>query len=253
LRPRVGLTILGLALVLAAPLRAQTLVQVDDLAREGRLDEARRALLDWWDASAESAARGELQHAFWLRGALTLDPDEAARDYVRLVVEYPGGPFTARAALRLARFAEARGDVAEADRYLRAVARDHPGSPERLEALAALEDLGQADPPADDLADDLADDPPDEPADGVAGAGSGVFSVQLGAFSDPGRAAMLVDRLRSAGHQPRLANMQGGDLVRVRLGRFERREAAQALADTLVAAGLEAVVVSDAHRERGGG
>ena len=238
--PRVGLTILGLALVLAAPLRAQTLVQVDDLAREGRLDEARRALLDWWDASAESAARGELQHAFWLRGALTLDPDEAARDYVRLVVEYPGGPFTARAALRLARFAEARGDVAEADRYLRAVARDHPGSPERLEALAALEDLGQA-------------DPPDEPADGVAGAGSGVFSVQLGAFSDPGRAAMLVDRLRSAGHQPRLANMQGGDLVRVRLGRFERREAAQALADTLVAAGLEAVVVSDAHRERGGG
>lgn len=103
-------------------------------AREGRLDEARRQLLEWFDGvgsrggAGSGGASDELQHALWLRALLTLDPVQAANDYRRLAVEFAGGAWADRALERLAWIAEVRGDLAGAAQRYETIARDYPGS-----------------------------------------------------------------------------------------------------------------------------
>ena len=102
----VGILIFSISFVVVPSLSAQvdtmTLTEIEALAQYGRSNQARIELMAWWEESSDVASREERQHVLWLRGRLTVDPSEAARDFQRLVIEYPSGPFTAGALYRLA-------------------------------------------------------------------------------------------------------------------------------------------------------
>jgi len=234
----------------AAQQRPLTLDNVEDLARMGRTESAREALRRWWDRSSSGASRGDAQRALWLRGRLTLDPDEAALDFRRLVVEYPGGPYSDLALLRLAQAAFAQGDSAQAARDVGRIAQGYPSSPVRREAEAWLASAGPVpSPPV--RTERVA--PPDS-SSRPAAAAPGPFSVQLGAFADRGRAEALRRRAAEVGLDVRLATLAGSDLVRVRVGRFDSSEEAHATMERVQGLGFSAAVVRDANREdRSGG
>ncbi len=222
--PLVAVCVAALVLLLMpTAAAAQALDRVETRMAAGEVAEARELLLTWWDGPRAEASREELQRGHWLRGVLTLDPSQAALDYTRLAVEYPGGPYTDRALHRLAETARARGDAAEARRHYAVLARDYPSSPLRTRARAWLDA---------------------NPADG-----GGSFAVQAGAFAERAGADALVERLRRAGFEPRLTRVEGSDLVRVRVGRFADAAQATRVHDALVDAGFEAMVVRDAGRE----
>lgn len=228
----------GIAVVApVAPVAAQSLDWVEERTAAGELAEARETLMAWWDGPRAQAAPAERQRGLWLRGLLTLDPSQAELDYLRLVVEHPGGPFTDRALLRLARLADLRGHQDAAMRYYEVLARDYPRSSARDEARAWLSR------PRDDRPAARTDEGPAE----------GDHAVQLGAFTERPRADALARRLRAAGRTPRIVTVGGFGLIRVRVGRFETEEDALRLRDELRAAGFEAMTVSDAARERAAG
>lgn len=227
---------------------------VDSLAARGETAAARELLGAWWESRRDGASREEIQRAYWLRGKLSLAADEAERAYRHLVVEYPGGPYTARALLRLGLAAEARGEAERAGRYYRTLLRDYPWSPVRTDAERALGRLGPAG----------AGGEAGPEASGGAGAGEGVrdagtgertsgaprrHTVQLGAFSSVERARSLAERARGAGFDPRVVRVRGADLLRVRAGRFDDGDAAARLFERIRRAGFEAVLMDDAHRE----
>ena len=235
-------------------MRAQTpsrLTQIDSLVTEGRTEDARQALMTWWDqldAPANSrqgapAARTELQHAVWLRAVLTVDPVQAAVDYQRLVVEYPGGAYSDRALLRLAQAAEARGNAVRSREHLRTLLRDYPTSPARLDAgrmLPSVESAVQAQALAD-----AAVSPTPVPVPSPAGS----WTVQLGAFASLGRARALREEI-GAGHlDARIVLVPPSRLIRVRTGRFQSKARAEGLRSALAARGLDATVSGDADRE----
>jgi cell division septation protein DedD len=260
----VGLLAGALAGPAPAPVAGQGLERVDSLTAAGRVQEAREELMAWLEGpGARSPSREETQRAIWLRGILTLDAAQAALDYTRLVVEYPGGPFTDGALLRLAQAAELENDLPRARRHFEELARDHPRSPLRPQAREWLD----AHPPGRDPAPPVNRSPPvaAEPAPGAAPAAAaperrpppsrpapaaGPYAVQLGAFADSVRARTLAQRALDAGFEPRLVTTPGTELVRVRVGRFTGAGEATALYDRLRAGGFEAMVVADADRER---
>jgi cell division septation protein DedD len=259
--PILGLVLLATFAV--PPAAAQQLERVDSLARAGDMEPARTLLLDWFDRAGEDAAREEVQRAIWLRGVLTLDPAQAAMDFTRLALEYPGGPYSDRALLRLARAARARGEVAVAARHYRRLARDYPGSPARMEArswlgdhaatIAEVEAARRATPRAGRREPGVAREAEirRERAQVVDGpsATEGAFTVQIGAFADVAGARDLRTRLAEAGIAARLVTVGNDDLVRVRAGRFSDAGGATRLHDRVLAAGFDAMVVADARRE----
>lgn len=277
----------GAGLVSGAPAAGQEagLERIDSLVAEGRVTLAREALQAWWDAASQPADRRDRQRALWLRGRLTVDPAQARRDYQRLVLEYPGGAYTARALLRLGRHAHAEGRLVEAAEHLERLVRDYPDSPRRLEARRWLDENGEAvararrqaareevpEEPAGEV--DAGDEAPVEPdaradsagtspmegageaPDGAAGeeaepAAAGPVAVQLGAFSGPERARALARRARELGLDVRLVRVEGSELIRLRAGRFPTREAARDLRRRIRGMDLESVIVTDADRER---
>jgi len=230
---------LAIALLHPAAVAAQqqplTLDNVEELARMGRTESAREALRRWWDRSSSEASRRDAQRALWLRGRLTMDPGEAAIDFRRLVVEYPGGPYSDVALLRLAQAAFAQGDSAQAARDVGRLAQEYPSSAVRREAEAWLASAGSPPPPP-------------------ARTNRASFSVQLGAFADRGRAEALRRRAAEAGLDVRLATLPGSELVRVRVGRFDSSEEAHAILERVQGLGFTTTVVRDANREeRSGG
>lgn len=264
------------------------LQRVDSLTDQGRVTLAREALQGWWDREWDGAERQARQRALWLRGKLTVDPSQARRDYQRLVLEYPGGPYAAQALLRLGRAAEARGRLVEAAGHFDQLIRDYPNSPHRLEARRWRDEHGAAVTRAvregaaggEDVAEAAAavpsdEDVPDEDAAaedtrersareeaGAEEAGSGepapesrteaearTLAVQLGAFGAPDRARALARRARARGLEIRLVRVEGSDLVRVRAGRFASRGSARDLRARIRGMDLEAFIVTDADRE----
>jgi cell division septation protein DedD len=127
--------------------QASGLDGVESHLAAARFSDARAALERWWEGEAH-APRDQRQHALWLRARLTIDPAMAELDYRRLVVEYPGGPWSDAALLRLAQGAEFRGEVSDARQYLEILVRDYPGSPHRVEARDRLRRLDTALPAA---------------------------------------------------------------------------------------------------------
>ncbi len=245
---------LAIALLHPAAVAAQqqplTLDNVEELARMGRTESAREALRRWWDRSSSEASRRDAQRALWLRGRLTMDPGEAAIDFRRLVVEYPGGPYSDVALLRLAQAAFAQGDSAQAARDVGRLAQEYPSSAVRREAEAWLASAGSPPPPP--ARTNRASPPDVRPPPGAAAVGP--FSVQLGAFADRGRAEALRRRAAEAGLDVRLATLPGSELVRVRVGRFDSSEEAHAILERVQGLGFTTTVVRDANREeRSGG
>jgi cell division septation protein DedD len=176
------------------------------------------------------------------------------------VVEYPGGPFSDLALLRLAQASYAAGDSAAAAAQVERLLQEYPSSPIRSEAEAWLATAGpvpaaaaaSATPTArPDSAATPASAPPaaPAPADAPAPEGTGEFTIQLGAFSSVARAESLLAQLSDAGFTARLARVPGSDLVRVRLGRFDSAEGAEAILWQVRDRGFTATVARDAHRE----
>ena len=130
------------ALVFASPilnpirLGAQDLDldRVEELMAQGRFISARDLLQEWLDATEGEAAWADKQRGTWLRAVLTVDPEMAELDLRRLVVEYPGGPFSDYALLRLAQGAWARSQNSRALQHLEMLLRDYPESQLRAEA-----------------------------------------------------------------------------------------------------------------------
>ena len=231
-----------------------TLQEIDDYARLGRAEEARAALLVWWEDSLDVASRADVQLALWLRGRLTVDPTQATRDFRRLVVEYPGGPFTDQALFRLAQAAYAQGDDEGARLHMASLSRDYPGSAVLREAEAWLLGAGSVpspQPPAQrEVAEERVTEPaPEEPPADPRPADPGRYAVQLGAFSEEGRAAALFDLARGADLNVRLVRVTGSRLIHVRVGRFDTSAEATAFFRSVVSLGFTAAVVRDSHNE----
>jgi len=268
----------------AFPLTAQehpSLERAETLAREGRTEEARTELAAWWTQSLPSADRGERQRALWLRGRLTVDPRQAALDYQRLVIEYPGGMFSDQALFRLAQGAWVSGDPEGARRFVRRLVREYPESPARRQAEAWIRDAGPpllTLPPAEVSPDtaaglaaaavtDTATRPPAPAArptaapdtggriaprtDTVAptGVNAGRYAVQVGAFANESLARGLLRTLRAEGFDARMVRVEGGRLIRVRVGRFGAEQAAGAILRSIKEKEHPAVLVRDADRE----
>jgi cell division septation protein DedD len=255
------------AFAVALPAHGQETVSLDRvevLAGEGRTTEAREMLQAWWSASRRSASRRDTQRGLWLRGRLTVDPPRADLDFRRLVIEFPGGPYTDQALFRLAQSAYAAGDSAGAVVQVARLAREYPSSATRREAEAWLATAGPVPPPpvtagveAEVPAPDSVDVPgavdgvarPD-PADGDAvHRAQGPFTVQLGAFTGQERAEALLHRVNDAGFEARLVTVPGSSLIRVRVGVFDAQEGADAILRRLRDLGFTAALARDAQRE----
>ncbi len=80
----------------------------------------------------------------------------------------------------------------------------------------------------------------------------GVFEVQVGVFSDLGRASDLVEKLRQRGASPRVVTASGGrsTLHRVRLGPFPTREAADQALQRWKIPGQSALVLDNTPRPK---
>jgi len=241
-------------LAAARPTEAQRerplLDRVEELTRAGRTEGARELLLRWWN-DHDGASRQDVQRGLWLRGRLTADPARASLDFRRLVVEFPGGPFSDLALFRLAQAEYAAGDSTAAAREVTRLAREYPASSARRAAQAWLAAAGPV-PPRSERAAPAVAASGDVDRAGAVGATSdvGPFSVQLGAFAQRDRAEALRIKAADAGFEARLATVPGSDLVRVRVGRFDSGEDARAILDRVRDRGFAAMLVRDAGRER---
>ncbi len=256
----VGLAIAFAMVATTGPVVAQesgALDRVERLSTMGKADQAREVLLSWWKSESSGASRSDLQRALWLRGRLTVDPAQAELDFRRLIVEFPGGPFTDRALYRLAQSAFASGDADAARKRVADLVRSYPGSRVARRAQDWIQEVGDPPPPlratAADTASPAAARPagspasrPDEPAD----ASQGSYAVQLGAFVGSSNAEVLAKRARDAGLDPRVVTLPGSRLVRVRVGRFGAEAAARDLMGHVKDLGFQGVLVRDADKEQ---
>ncbi len=143
------LMMIGLALALAVPLRAQTPAQptipsaradtllalfrrAQRLVNDGAGAEG-RALVDSVLEATEPRSPEEAEALYW-RATLAENWDRAQRDYLRIMLEHERSPRAGDAMLRLAQGEVARGDREAALRYLERLAREAPESGARAEA-----------------------------------------------------------------------------------------------------------------------
>lgn len=276
---RIPVFLLALVVAGSAAVRAQeppTLEQVEAFARVGRTEEARASLLRWWAEAFADASRRNVQRGLWLRGRLTVDPTQAALDFRRLVIEYPGGPYSASALFRLAQASFAAGDSTAALAHMARLARDYPGSSAQREAEAWLAAAGPVPPPlapppiveGDSAADPVSADNEVEnevaateapvgeevtmePTDNVpeASVDTRRWAVQAGAFSGEGRAEALRTRLQDAGFDARIVRVGSSRLLHVRIGKFASSGETGEILERLRGLGFTVAVVRDADRE----
>lgn len=236
---------------------------VDSLASAGRPAEARAALESWWENQRVESDRRDRQRGLWLRGILTVDPRMAGLDFQRLVLEYPGGPHSDEALLRLGLTSAAEGEVPRAARYFRTLVTDYPRSPQRRRAqewlaenLVAIEEAElaaglelEAQAELDLRAADAEIREP-EPAPSISVESlSTRYAVQVGAFESEERARILLASVNASGFRARMVRVTGSLLVRVRVGAFLDRAAAVELMDRVRRRGHEATVAVDVAEE----
>ncbi len=235
-----------------------SLDRVEELTRMGRTEDARHLLLEWWDTSYAKASRQDVQHALWLRGSLTVDPAQAELDYQRLVTEYPGGPFSDQALLRLAQAAFVRGDSATAAQDVARIAREYRGSATARSAQAWLASAGpvivreQPGPgqPPDTVSGAVAALPPDvrgTPPDTLRSGKAAEPDSLTAAAAPPAPAAGTVisepDTLTAAARPPRTEYIAPQPRFAVQLGAFADRGRAETLRRRAATAGFDARLV----------
>jgi len=230
-----------------------SLNEVETFIAGGRITEARETLENWWNTRFPVASRGDRQRGIWLRGKLTVDPSIAELDFRRLVLEYPGGPFSDDALFRLGLSAELRGDLRAAHASFETLVRDYPSSPRRSEARQWIQEHAREIAALPEAPDTEIPEEASTPAalDGSPGQGGsqGEFAVQVGAFRSLDGALLLANQLRNAGHRARVVRTPGPDLARVRVGKFRNREGAETLARLLAEEGWEVTLAADAGQE----
>ncbi|MEX2466953.1 MAG: SPOR domain-containing protein [Gemmatimonadota bacterium] len=237
------------------PLAAQVdIEEIDALARSGRATEARAALVTWWDTEHDEADRETQQRALWLRARLTVDPEQAMRDYQRLVVLYPGGMFTDQALFRLAQAAHALGDGRQARAHVEALVRDYPRSQVRRSAETWLQSAG--DPPPPPQRAQSTEEPERAPARAGGDPGASeqtepvrYYAVQLGAFGEEERAMSVAAAGLEAGFDVRVVRVEGSPFMHVRVGMFPERPEALELFNSLARAGVQGALVQDDRAE----
>lgn len=220
--------------------------RVEALLGQGRMESARSVLMAWWDSAFAGASRFRQQRGLWLRGLLTVDPELAARDFRRLVLEYPGGAFSDQALFRLALWAEIRGDTAQAAAHFRSLLLEYPASPL---VPAAQERLAGKGVSLDRVEGGRAGEGRNRPAPDAGTLVREAYGAQLGAYRSEQAARALMDRLRRAGYEPRLVRLPGSELLRVRVGELATRAEAWALVQELREKGFEPLLISDVARE----
>lgn len=262
MRTRLVTALVALVVVLhPAPSAAQekpTLDRVEELTREGRTEDARQVLLDWWDGSYAKASRRDVQRALWLRGRLTVDPAQAELDYRRLVIEYPGGPFSDQALLRLAQGAFGQGDSATAAEDVARIGREYPGSATARAAAEWLASAGPAPPrdpdlpgaPPDTVAGATDAQPPDVPGtppDTLRGVRAQAPDTATAAVRPPPDVSAPVasppDTVTRAGREPPRERATPRPRFAVQLGAFANRSRAEALRRRAADAGFDARLV----------
>ncbi|MBW3533759.1 MAG: SPOR domain-containing protein [Gemmatimonadetes bacterium] len=238
---------LSAAALAPAPASAQRALELaDSLAAAGMADDAREALMGWWEEEGADAPRASLQRALWLRGLLTVDPRQASLDFQRLVVEYPGGPHTDAALLRLAQNERAVGRPGRAAEHLRALVRDYPSSPQRLRARTLLAEVeAEAErAPGPSMGDVAPERPPAEAPSEEVRVPQPAPAADRGETEPPSEAATAARSVESAappGAEERSAEAAAVPAGRfaVQLGAFSTVERARALFGRARAAGLE--------------
>ena len=260
--------------------QSSTLEQVERFTRLGKTEEARAALLAWWENDRIDASRREQQRGLWLRGRLTVDPVQAGLDFQRLALLYPSGQFAPDAVLRLAQAAWAMGDKDAALRHLDTLERDYPRS-EALEqardwiaGAGPLPPQGDTPTPSRQLAEPFDDtgssvipsseeatdqDPEVDEVAAEADDSAPVdalvlnYQVQLGAFADRDRAVALYEEVRVQGVDVRIVRVEGSQFTHVRVGRFADRSTATGVLESLAEQGIRAALVRDERAERPAG
>ncbi len=264
-----------LAVGVAVPVRAQvSLDEVDSLALAGRADEARTALESWWQSQRVGSSRRDRQRGLWLRAVLTVDPGMASLDFQRLVLEYPNGPHSDEAMLRLGLISAASENLPRAAGYFRRLVTDYPRSPQRREAeewlsehLAVVEEAEAATRAAAEAAREegaaapeatvapevaVADtDAPEPEVDSPARpeTASARYAVQVGAFESEERARSLLAAVNASGFLARIVRVPGSELMRVRIGAFPDQVGAFELMDRVRRRGHEATLAVDVAEE----
>ena len=262
----IRLSTLILAVGVAGPVGAQeSLDVVDSLALAGRADEARTALVSWWENQRPRSSRRDRQRGLWMRAVLNVDPRMAGLDFQRLVLEYPGGSHSDEALLRLGLIYAAAEDLPRAARYFRALVTDYPRSALRRRAqdwlaehLAAVEEAeaAQAELPeaeADALATgadtlEFAPEPEEDPRDRDETV-STRYSVQVGAFESEERARILLASVNASGFEARIVRVAGSPLLHVRIGEYADRSDAVDLMNRVRGRGHEATLAEDVAEE----
>ncbi len=254
MKKRLSLCAAGVIMIaIVSPGSAQegaSLAEVETFMAQGRVWEARETLETWWTTRFSSSSRSDRERGIWLRGKLTVDPSMAELDYRRLVLEFPGGPYSDDALFRMGLSAELRGELRDAQAFFEALIRDYPASPRVPEARSWIShhtaEIAGLPPPRPR---------PDPVVAPVRQEEGGDFSVQLGAFRSLGLAGSLANELRALGYEPRVVRTPGNELARVRIGRFGSRDGAEAFARELEGKGFDVTLVFDAGSEEpvGGG
>ncbi len=254
MRPPPAWILLTLLFLNPLPARGQAgLDRVETLLAQGQVHQARDAFQRWWEVERPGAGREAIQRGIWLRGKMTVDADMAELDFRRLAMEYPGGPYSDDALLRLAQWAEARGEMAQARAHYRELAQAYPTSPfhRRAEDWLETNPASAGSPPAGrnpatgGTSSPILERAPTATEDRERGP----VSIQLGAFRQVEGAMELASMARAAGHEPRLVRVPGSDLVRVRVGYFRTRAQALHLRRALSSGGFDSTVVTDAMSE----
>jgi len=240
--------LLGPAAPSAVAQEGPSLGEVESLMAQGRIMEARETLENWWTTRFSLASRMAKQRGIWLRGKLTVDPTMAELDFRRLLLEFPGGPYTDDALVRLGLSAELRGELREAQASFQTLVRSYPSSPRLPEAERWLRDHADAIAALPEPSPSVSTaPPPEEERRGTEGPGD--FTVQLGAFRSLERALYLAGRLRDVGYRPRVVRTPGSELARVRVGRFTTRDECEAAAQRLRDRGFDVTLATDAGSE----
>ena len=102
------------------------------LVAEGRGD-AGRALVDSM-IRAVAPGSGDYAEALFWRASTSKRAEDAERDYLRIVIEYPLSPRAEEALIRLAEMEMLRGDRTRAQRHLQRLVVEHPGGGSRAKA-----------------------------------------------------------------------------------------------------------------------
>jgi hypothetical protein len=250
-------------LVTATPSVAQQdslMLEAVRLATEGQSDSARAIVESQLGRlSSDDALYAEV---LFTAGMVSDTARVAARYFRRVSIEYSRSPWADMALLRLAQLAFAAGDLDDVQRYTQRILLDYPLSSVRGQAafwagraefdldntVGACRQMDDAERNTGDnieLANQVAfylqrctsvlagANAADSGVTDEGNRGGGtVYAVQVAAVSSAAAADQAMQALRAAGHPARVFKDDDG-LLKIRVGRFRRRQDAEALVPQL--------------------